>query len=527
MVSSMRFCISFLRKLTSSAVHQITLKTPQAPLINTNPNYRTKGGDGPSWIPAELCTVVPGQQAKRVLFPNQTRNMIEFAARRPDDNAQSIINSGLNVVGINPLSPEGLNTSLKKYGIKISTKMLTVDGRVLQAPGLQYKKSADVVRPRDGKWNLANNPFFSGSVINKLHCIVINEGRETIYGGAARTTAHLAAFQQALNKYGVNIKGTISHQAVSVNSVDIMKKHPKITELLEAKIKSINPKPEFLFFLLPGDNAFLYDCIKHLCDVRLGIPNICNIGSKFSKENGQDQYFANVALKFNLKKGGVNHYVSSDQMKPLDNRTIVFGIDVTHPSPGSSESAPSIAGIVASVDQYFTQYPASIRTQKGRKEMVTDLKDMVKERIGHWSRKNTGLPNKVIIYRDGVSEGQYSIVLDEEYPSFVAAFDELYGPVAKHPKVSIIVVGKRHHTRFYPTSIQHADGRTGNCQPGTVVDRGVTGERLFDFFLVAHQGLQGTSKPAHYVVIKDDNKLGADMLQQLVSTSHSSHLHPC
>jgi hypothetical protein len=43
----------------------------------------------------------------------------------------------------------------------------------------------------------------------------------------------------------------------------------------------------------------------------------------------------------------------------------------------------------------------------------------------------------------------------------------------------------------------------------------VTGEKIFDFFLLAHQGLQGTSKPAHYVVLKDDNKLGADQLQSL------------
>jgi eukaryotic translation initiation factor 2C len=47
--------------------------------------------------------------------------------------------------------------------------------------------------------------------------------------------------------------------------------------------------------------------------------------------------------------------------------------------------------------------------------------------------------------------------------------------------------------------------------------RPYTGEALFDFFLVAHQGLKGTSKPAHYVVLKDENKFGADQLQSLVS----------
>jgi len=228
------------------------------------------------------------------------------------------------------------------------------------------------------------------------------------------------------------------------------------------------------------------------------------------------QYFANVAMKFNQKLGGVNHTVELKRMAPLDAQTILFGIDVTHPSPGSSESAPSVAGVVASVDSLFSQFPASMRTQRGRQEMVEELEEMIIERLKLWQKRNQNkLPNKVIVYRDGVSEGQYRIVLESEYPAFKKAFEKLYGPEKNHPKISIVVVGKRHHTRFYPTKEEDTDGKTGNPQPGTVVDRGVTGEKLFDFFLLAHQGLQGTSKPAHYVVLKDDIKLGADQLQSL------------
>lgn len=53
------------------------------------------------------------------------------------------------------------------------------------------------------------------------------------------------------------------------------------------------------------------------------------------------------------------------------------------------------------------------------------------------------------------------------------------------PKLTIVICGKRHHTRFYPTDPQHAD-RDGNPRPGTVVDRGITAIYEFDFFL---QGL--------------------------------------
>lgn len=48
----------------------------------------------------------------------------------------------------------------------------------------------------------------------------------------------------------------------------------------------------------------------------------------------------------------------------MKKKTMIIGIDVTHPSPTSREGSPSIAAVVASVDDSFVQYPASLRIQK-------------------------------------------------------------------------------------------------------------------------------------------------------------------
>jgi eukaryotic translation initiation factor 2C len=45
------------------------------------------------------------------------------------------------------------------------------------------------------------------------------------------------------------------------------------------------------------------------------------------------------------------------------------------------------------------------------------------------------------------------------------------------------------------------------------VDRHISGRIMREFWLQAHQGLQGTARPAHYVVIKDDIKFEADELE--------------
>lgn len=49
---------------------------------------------------------------------------------------------------------------------------------------------------------------------------------------------------------------------------------------------------------------------------------------------------------------------------------MMVGIDVTHPGPGSREGTPSIAAVVASVDNKFVQFPASLRIQETKKEVL-------------------------------------------------------------------------------------------------------------------------------------------------------------
>lgn len=452
---------------------------------------------------------------------------IKFAARRPHQNAESITRDGLQVTKINPVVND-LNTSLSMFGVKVNPSLLTVPGRILPAPELLYRTKNE--RPFNGAWNLnpaklGQKPFRIAKSLGAWNILVINLGdgsgdprKSRLAVSDGRIKEHMGLFRETLNTYGLNPGPLQPPVTINIDGDLLQNKEvDKVQKILMENIGSrFQAKPNFLFVLLPSDSAVLYDAIKFVCDCKFGIPNICNVGSKFSKEKGQMQYFANVAMKFNQKLGGVNHTVDPKKMAPLDAQTILFGIDVTHPSPGSSETAPSIAGVVASVDGIFSQFPASMRTQKGRQEIVAELEAMIIERLKLWQKRNQGrLPNKVIVYRDGVSESQYSIVLESEYPAFKEAFNKLYGVESKHPKITIVVVGKRHHTRFYPTKEEDTDGKTGNPQPGTVVDRGVTGEKLFDFFLLAHQGLQGTSKPAHYVVLKDDNKFGADQLQNL------------
>jgi len=248
---------------------------------------------------------------------------------------------------------------------------------------------------------------------------------------------------------------------------------------------------------------------------------------KALNERGQDQYFSNVALKVNTKLGGMNHLLEEHAMKWLTKKmTMMVGIDVTHPGPGSREGTPSIAAVVASVDDSFVQFPASMRIQKSKKEMLDELRDMMVERLLVYEKKNKALPQRIFVYRDGVSEGQFDQVVQEELVQILEAFKKLETKERKlkvyRPQLSIIICGKRHHARFFATDGLQAD-KNGNTRPGTVVDKGITDVFDFDFYLQAHAGLQGHAKPTHYTVVYDENQLSADELQK--GTHDASHLY--
>ena len=54
-------------------------------------------------------------------------------------------------------------------------------------------------------------------------------------------------------------------------------------------------------------------------------------------------------------------------------------------------------------------------------------------------------------------------------------------------KITIVVVGKGHHVRFFPKTEREGD-RSGNCPAGTVVDQHITHPTEFDFYLQSHAG---------------------------------------
>jgi len=274
--------------------------------------------------------------------------------------------------------------------------------------------------------------------------------------------------------------------------------------------------PSLVICILPEGATDLYTAIKHFGDVSAGVATQCMKSIKCFRAKAQ--YFANVCLKINVKLGGINTIPDPRSVTILTdpaNPTMVMGADVIHPA-AHSDGRPSFTAVVANVDSDTAKYIADCRVQASRQEMIEDLEPMTKHMIEMYmgyrqkqEKKANTAPKRIIFYRDGVSEGQFKQVLEIELPRIKGAC----AACKINPKITVIVVGKRHHVRFFPQGGE-AD-RSGNCRAGTVVDRDVVHPTELDFYLQSHAGLLGTSRPAHYNVLYDDNAFSPDSLQML------------
>ncbi|GKV05310.1 hypothetical protein SLEP1_g17339 [Rubroshorea leprosula] len=479
----------------------------------------------PNYLPMEVCKIVEGQRYSKRLNEKQITALLRVTCQRPQERESDILQTVChNAYHEDPYAQE--------FGIKISERLASVEARILPAPWLKYHDTGREKNclPQVGQWNMMNKKMVNGGTVNNWICI--NFSRQVQDGPAKSFCTELAQMCY------------ISGMAFNRNPVlPIFTAHPdQVEKTLKTRyhdaMRKLQPEKkelDLLIVILPDNNGSLYGDLKRICETDLGIVSQCCLTKHVFKMS--KQYLANVALKINVKVGGRNTVLvdAISRRIPLvsDRPTIIFGADVTHPHPGE-DSSPSIAAVVASQDwPEITKYAGLVCAQAHRQELIQDLYKswqdpvrgtvaggMIKELLISFRRATGQKPQRIIFYRDGVSEGQFYQVLLYELDAIRKACASLEPNY--QPPVTFVVVQKRHHTRLFANNHDDRNSvdKSGNILPGTVVDSKICHPTEFDFYLCSHAGIQnkqGTSRPAHYHVLWDENKFTADALQSLTN----------
>ncbi|KAM3967538.1 protein argonaute-1 [Aphomia sociella] len=472
--------------------YKMKLRYPHLPCLQVGQEHKH------TYLPLEVCNIVPGQRCIKKLTDMQTSTMIKATARSAPDREREINNL---------VRRANFNTDLyvKEFGLTISNNMMEVRGRVLPPPKLQYggrvsSLGGQQALPNQGVWDMRGKQFFMGVEI-RVWAIACFAPQRTVREDALKNFTQ--QLQKISNDAGMPIIGQpcFCKYATGPDQVEPMFKY----------LKSTFVQLQLVVVVLPGKTP-VYAEVKRVGDTVLGMATQCVQAKNVNKTSPQT--LSNLCLKINVKLGGINSILVPSLRPKVFNEPVIFlGVDVTHPPAGDNKK-PSIAAVVGSMDAHPSRYAATVRVQQHRQEIVHEMSSMVQELLIMFYKSTGGFkPHRIIMYRDGISEGQFLQVLQHELTAVREACIKLEAEYK--PGITFIVVQKRHHTRLFCADKKEQSGKSGNIPAGTTVDLGITHPTEFDFYLCSHQGIQGTSRPSHYHVLWDDNHFGSDELQCL------------
>ncbi|KAG5463683.1 MAG: hypothetical protein BJ554DRAFT_5349 [Olpidium bornovanus] len=375
-------------------------------------------------MPMEVCSILPGQRYLKKLDGDQTSNVIRATVTKPNERLRKITDGIQNVLALQN------NATLRELGIQVDPQQVVVEGRVLPVPSLKY--GPETMIPKEGKWNLLKQKFHEPAKIPAWG--VVSFGRCRV---------------QEVERFVDAMVGVFKRVGISCGDPKppiIMSQPQNFEDGLRRCAQAVNQKtkqnPSMVLFIMNNRNE-LYDSVKNFLECKIGIPSQCVLDKNVSK--AQDQTCMNIAMKINAKMDGVNTIVGVAS-PVLQVPTMVVGADVSHAAPGSG--APSISSVrpetylqcrsavrqssvnnghggclqvVASFDRFAFKYGASVRLSNPRQEPISNLEEMMKERLTIFFKRNNRWPERLLVYRDGVSSGQYDVVRNEEITAIRSA----------------------------------------------------------------------------------------------------------
>lgn len=256
---------------------------------------------------------------------------------------------------------------------------------------------------------------------------------------------------------------------------------------LENIICSENPL--FILCVLPNPRADIYNGIKRKLCVDRAIPSQVVLAKHLTKNNMS--VITKIAIQINCKLGGAPWYINI----PIKKDLMIVGFDVCHDKQNKNIS---YGALVATTNDTYTSYFSCVHPHQSGQELSNNFGTLIIRAMQKYFEKNKKIPKRIIIYRDGVGDGQLSYVYKTEVDQIKTLCKQIYKEV---PAMAFIIVKKRISTRFF---MPNDKAKTYmNPPPGTVVDSGVTDPTMYDFFLVSQNSRFGTVTPTHYNVIED------------------------
>lgn len=254
---------------------------------------------------------------------------------------------------------------------------------------------------------------------------------------------------------------------------------------------------EVIICIAPGrkGSSPIYEGLKYYLQTETRIPSQVVLAETIKKNfKSFRNIMKNIMIQVCAKLGHVPWGFSS--LPLMDKPTMVIGMDVCH---RVGKSKQSVLGFVASLDKYVGKYYSASQAQSEKQEIAFSIEKLFQEAILAFKKENGIMPQRIIVYRDAVSEGQSQVTLSLEVPQLTQAIANLVqaGEMKDEPKVLFILANKRIEQRFATSD----KGKMYNPSRGLVIESTVTRSDRFEFYMISHAGPTGLQCPIRYEVI--------------------------
>ena len=448
-------------------------------------------------FPPEVCHIV-GLSEEMINDKTLLNKIYDKTKLSPNDKIEnindilSIINEKTPITKVKFINGEKITKKLESayekkidFGIDIlDAKKEKFEGQIMESPFLLGKKNVKIKN--------ALKPFklIEPKEINFI-CIYHQD-----YEQSKRKFFELV--KQSASGYGIII-GKKDYRSLNTENINTWKK----------EIEKCGQSGKYNIIIIMLDDYLnkigLYDELKLFSNEKKGIITQFVLTNSFSKKNGMS-VVSNILIQMNIKIGGISYKVDFDkQIKNMN--LMIVGINssrlIIDKIPYQSLS------YCATLNNDFTEYTNKKENINGEDiNKGICISNFINEALVEYFKKNNKMPDGIIIYRQGISEGkEYIINIEiEQIDNNLNGNSPLeYLKGLKIPYYYILV-NKRSSIKFFEidteeTSENNEESFYQNPENGLLVTRKAVRNDVFEYYIQPQKVGQGTATPTNYRVI--------------------------
>ncbi|KAI6185484.1 hypothetical protein M3Y98_00028600 [Aphelenchoides besseyi] len=502
------------------------LEFPNAHLV------AVKRGSIWSYYPPELLRVADNQAVTvEQMDASSKAAMIRECAIRPDV---------MRVENENAAQAIKLHSSkhTSEAGIKFSKATLSVESRVLMPPRMHYANGpADTVRG-EAAWRMSK--FVNPSVKKSGFCLYqLKADHRTTFGNN-----ELKAFAMQICEQAKTL-GMALGECFEFGSYFE-------SEVVECVRYCARNNVPLCLFISPENIKQQHgrETVMKMCEHRYNVvTQDVKVGTVRKMMNRGTATLENYVAKTNLKLGGLNYEVKDrnpEVQHELEN-SLFIGINTNQPGSKSvtdrvksiKDEKPGVLGFSANmVENYNTFIGDFVYTVAYRSEFYAQLQSIFKRCVSTFAAKRGKMPEKVVFYYTGLTEGQFENAYKLAIPMIKKGIRDANND-GDIPLI-LMAVQKMNNVRLFPKKIslidritcmflfyapQIASGRDYeyNVPFGTTVDTTIAHPVFTEFYQMPHSALKGTGRVPRYTILLDESNSSMDLIEGFTNALAFEH----